>query len=70
MESSAQALLPQPVNRKQFFEQFLRLFMQVKKFCDVQSKLSRHGCNCVAVEFITETPKKQHQLFYPHLPNP
>ena len=61
MESSAQALVPQPVNKKQFFEQLLRLFMQVKKFCDVQSKF---------VEFITETPKKQHQLFYPHLPNP
>jgi len=27
MESSAQALVPQPVNKKQFFEQLLRLFM-------------------------------------------
>ena len=61
MESSAQALVPQPVNRKQFFEQLLRLFMQVKKFCDVQSKF---------VEFITETPKKQHQLFYSHSSKP
>ena len=49
MESSAQAaLVPQPVNKKQFFEQFFRLFRQVKKFCLVQSKF---------VESITETPK-------------